>query len=327
MKSILRNCLLGLAVVSVSSQAVSADLYQARTLTQEAVNEATQITAGGGGQLWVSQNNLNQVTYLINDLSPTPAVQSLNQYLRDALRALSSSANEYDKARVVQNNGNEMIRLMDVLIRDGRGGGDNPRDPGYPHDPRDPGYPHDPGYPGGPGYGRIQDTLQMLDQVDSAVRYRDYIGATRLVQDIQNILATYRQDLYLRSAMDSLSRLAAIVNDRYVDEYTRQSRARSESLDARRNIQMSDAYRGGGYNPPRPRPRPPGGELIRENVTCSSFSRGRAVCQASGWIHSAQVLRQYSNTTCVQNVNWGITGDSIWVDNGCRADFSVLIRR
>ena len=35
------------------------------------------------------------------------------------------------------------------------------------------------------------------------------------------------------------------------------------------------------------------------------------------------VLRQLSKSACIQGKSWGYSGDTIWVDRGCRADFLV----
>ena len=57
-------------------------------------------------------------------------------------------------------------------------------------------------------------------------------------------------------------------------------------------------------------------------ITCESRSGERQVCRAdtSGGV---SIRRQFSSTDCVQGRNWGYTRNSIWVDNGCRAEFAV----
>jgi hypothetical protein len=57
-------------------------------------------------------------------------------------------------------------------------------------------------------------------------------------------------------------------------------------------------------------------------VTCSSDDMGRHFCRAntSGGV---QMVRQRSGSACTQNYSWGYDSGGIWVDHGCRADFSL----
>jgi len=57
-----------------------------------------------------------------------------------------------------------------------------------------------------------------------------------------------------------------------------------------------------------------------QNITCSSKNRRRKTCEIP---HGSKVklLRQISNSSCVRQ--WGYDRHKIWVDNGCRAVFSV----
>lgn len=62
-------------------------------------------------------------------------------------------------------------------------------------------------------------------------------------------------------------------------------------------------------------------DLPRELV-CESKRRLRRVCGASIG-QQAVLVRQLSGTPCVEGRNWGWNRDGIWVDDGCRAVFSV----
>lgn len=57
-------------------------------------------------------------------------------------------------------------------------------------------------------------------------------------------------------------------------------------------------------------------------VTCSSNDGGRHVCLAntSGGV---QLIRQISGSPCIQGSTWGYDREGIWVDRGCRANFSI----
>lgn len=56
---------------------------------------------------------------------------------------------------------------------------------------------------------------------------------------------------------------------------------------------------------------------------CESDDMGRHSCQLAFQVTRAEVLRQISGSQCVQGSTFGWTNNSIWVDRGCRADFTV----
>ena len=58
-------------------------------------------------------------------------------------------------------------------------------------------------------------------------------------------------------------------------------------------------------------------------VRCESGDMGRHTCAAPAEIVRAEVLRQISGSACTQDRTWGWQGSSIWVDRGCRAEFTV----
>lgn len=58
-------------------------------------------------------------------------------------------------------------------------------------------------------------------------------------------------------------------------------------------------------------------------LRCESGDMGRHSCVAPYQVSRAEVLRQISGSQCVKDSTWGWTGDSIWVDRGCRAEFTV----
>ena len=57
-------------------------------------------------------------------------------------------------------------------------------------------------------------------------------------------------------------------------------------------------------------------------VVCESENNGRSTCKTdtSGGV---AVMRQLSRNACVRGRSWGFDGDSIWVDEGCRAEFVI----
>ena len=58
-------------------------------------------------------------------------------------------------------------------------------------------------------------------------------------------------------------------------------------------------------------------------VNCSSSDMGYHTCQI-GPNSGVRIVRQLSDTPCVQGETFGVHRDRIWVDRGCRADFQVF---
>ncbi|AXC09618.1 hypothetical protein ACPOL_0233 [Acidisarcina polymorpha] len=73
---------------------------------------------------------------------------------------------------------------------------------------------------------------------------------------------------------------------------------------------------GGGYPPP-PVTVPGNGGV----VTCSSNNGGYNFCNAYTR-QGVRLVYQRSGSPCIQGQTWGYNNKGIWVDRGCRADFS-----
>lgn len=57
-------------------------------------------------------------------------------------------------------------------------------------------------------------------------------------------------------------------------------------------------------------------------ISCESSDRKRQRCDIAVK-DGVDLFRQLSKTLCVHDRNWGWDADGIWVDHGCRAEFSV----
>jgi hypothetical protein len=70
--------------------------------------------------------------------------------------------------------------------------------------------------------------------------------------------------------------------------------------------------------------RPPGPPSSSRDriVNCSSDNGKRNWCDAGG-SRNIRIARQISGSACIQNQTWGVDRRGLWVDRGCRADFSV----
>lgn len=75
------------------------------------------------------------------------------------------------------------------------------------------------------------------------------------------------------------------------------------------------------YVAPAPLPAPTRPGLL----VCESRNYAYAVCP-TGRISGAQLVRQLSQSPCVQGQSWGFHRDAIWVDRGCEGEFEIYYR-
>jgi hypothetical protein len=55
---------------------------------------------------------------------------------------------------------------------------------------------------------------------------------------------------------------------------------------------------------------------------CASNDFYRHFCPINTY-GGVEIVRQKSEASCIYGRTWGVAGDSIWVDRGCRADFAI----
>lgn len=60
----------------------------------------------------------------------------------------------------------------------------------------------------------------------------------------------------------------------------------------------------------------------QNTLSCASQNNSRQFC-AADTRGGVTLIRQTSQSPCVQNQSWGYDGRGIWVDRGCRADFRI----
>lgn len=61
---------------------------------------------------------------------------------------------------------------------------------------------------------------------------------------------------------------------------------------------------------------------LPRQVTCESKKKLRRECGV-GVSRRVTLIRQLSSTACEEGISWGWDRDGVWVDNGCRGEFSV----
>jgi len=62
--------------------------------------------------------------------------------------------------------------------------------------------------------------------------------------------------------------------------------------------------------------------FAQSTVSCNSDDRNRQTC-AADTRGGVTLATQHSNSACTQGYSWGYDNQGIWVDHGCRADFTV----
>ncbi len=77
-----------------------------------------------------------------------------------------------------------------------------------------------------------------------------------------------------------------------------------------------------GFGPSGPS-RDPASAQDSYALRCDSDDGRRHTCTARGQIGRVELSRQVSGSACVPNQTWGWAANSLWVDRGCRAEFTV----
>ena len=119
-------------------------------------------------------------------------------------------------------------------------------------------------------------------------------------------------------------------NDNYYEARTNDGLTLSITRNGDGGVQMSYTRRGGGNGvcqvssgSAAARPAPAHIPSYREqsgDVTCESRDSRQHECEMDTR-GDIRIVRQLSNTQCVQGENWGLNRHSVWVKNGCRAIF------
>jgi len=61
----------------------------------------------------------------------------------------------------------------------------------------------------------------------------------------------------------------------------------------------------------------------RENFSCQSVDGQRTFCRADMSRGPLEMTRQLGDVRCIEGQTWGRQDDGVWVDRGCRAEFTL----
>jgi hypothetical protein len=240
-----------------------------------------------------------------------------------ALRTLRDHyASDFTKTSTMRREGDVMRGQLQRMIELEEGRWEDPRDPIDE-----------------PACDSLVDALNTMEQVVSEVQFRNYLGAERLLFQIQRLLSQHRFDRELGQARHSVDRILSVLRDRFGDDWTKASATRRHAADFREFVVRSEAYRRerGGYNPPHPYPNPrpnppypnppypnpPHSDLRTVDLPCASWDRSAESCRAPFVIGRVLRVNTHSSVRCVEGLNYRVNFDSIEVWDGCRASFLI----
>jgi hypothetical protein len=68
-----------------------------------------------------------------------------------------------------------------------------------------------------------------------------------------------------------------------------------------------------------------GTQAYAQKFSCGSNNNQYQMCQipGNGNPQNVRMVRQLSQSACIQGRTWGTRGNQVWVDKGCRAEFQI----
>jgi hypothetical protein len=105
------------------------------------------------------------------------------------------------------------------------------------------------------------------------------------------------------------------------DNYNNYNKNNGNRYDDRYDDRYYNNDRGSNYSNSRYGYNGYGGDP-RRTFSCESRNDRRTYCDVPGRGH-VEVFRQHSSSPCTYGRSWGVNGNSVWVEDGCRAEFAV----
>lgn len=152
--------------------------------------------------------------------------------------------------------------------------------------------------------------------VDRGCRAEFQVGA-------QSPNSASKNDALAAAAVVGLAAAAIIASNRHDDHHHKND---DKYYDSRYNDSYDDRYydnyRGGNHGTGRYGYNGYGGDP-RWTFNCASRSDRREYCNIPARGH-VEVYKQRSSSPCTHGRSWGVKGDRVWVEDGCRAEFAVF---
>ena len=67
------------------------------------------------------------------------------------------------------------------------------------------------------------------------------------------------------------------------------------------------------------------GKEVTKKCESWNYKFNKCGCSSLGTIQSVTLHKQESKTMCKEGQNWGYDDNSIWVNDGCRAEFDICV--
>lgn len=133
-----------------------------------------------------------------------------------------------------------------------------------------------------------------------------------------------KNDALAAAAVVGLAAAAIIASNNHDDHHNKSNK--NKNYDNRYNDSYDDRYyddyRGRNYDTSRYGYNGYGGDP-RRTFSCESRDDRRTFCDIPTRGH-VEVYKQRSSSPCTHGRSWGVKGDRVWVEDGCRAVFAVF---
>lgn len=111
-------------------------------------------------------------------------------------------------------------------------------------------------------------------------------------------------------ALAAIPSVSTAQSDDYRNDQRRDEQRRDDSRDERDHDERGDdrgSARGSGTS-----------------LTCESSTRGRRYCAVNLRDYEVTLVRRFGSGECDEGRGWGHDQRGVWVDGGCRAEFSIV---
>jgi hypothetical protein len=147
--------------------------------------------------------------------------------------------------------------------------------------------------------------------VDRGCRAEFHVGG-------QSSSSGSKNDALAAAAVVGIAAAAIIASNDHDDHHNKNNKNKNNSYDN----SYYDSYDDRHYNNSRYGYNGYGGDP-RRTFRCESRDDRRQYCSIPTRGH-VEVFKQRSSSPCTYGRSWGVNGDRVWVDDGCRAEFAVF---
>lgn len=138
----------------------------------------------------------------------------------------------------------------------------------------------------------------------------------------QDSSSSGRNDALAAAAVVGLAAAAIIASSKHDDHHNKNNRNYDNRYDYDYDDSRYDNYHHGRHDTSRYGYNGYGGDP-RRTFNCESRNDRRAYCNIPKRGH-VEVYKQRSSRPCTYGRSWGVNGDRVWVEDGCRAEFAVF---